>query len=97
VRLIDNNTHETRITTTGASGAYIFPIVPAGQYMLEATASGFKVEKRSGITIDVNQNARADFALQVGSVREVVEVKSRLAAGRHHGRSTRRHRRSAAH
>ena len=74
VRIVNDNTHETHSTTTSASGSYIFPIVPAGQYVLETEAAGFKLEKRSGLTLDVNQNARADFALQVGSVREVVEV-----------------------
>ena len=75
VRIVNDSTHETHSTTTSASGAYIFPIVPTGEYMLEAEATGFKLEKRTGITLDVNQNARADFALQVGSVQEVVEVK----------------------
>ncbi len=76
VRIIENNTHETHSATTGASGTYIFPIIPVGQYSLEAEATGFKLEKRTGVTLDVNQNTRADFVLQVGSVREVIEVKA---------------------
>jgi hypothetical protein len=74
VRIVNTKTHETRTTTTSASGAYIFPIVPVGEYTLEAEASGFKLEKRAGVMLDVNQNARVDFALQVGSVKEVIEV-----------------------
>jgi hypothetical protein len=74
VRIVNIKTHETRTTTTSASGTYIFPIVPVGEYTLEAEASGFKLEKRSGVMLDVNQNARIDFALQVGSVKEVIEV-----------------------
>src|SRR5579862_553135 len=65
-RVINNATHETHTATTSALGAYLFPIVPVGQYSLEAEAPGFKVEKRTGITLDVNQNARVDFVLQVG-------------------------------
>ena len=76
VRLINDDTHETRTATTGPTGAYLFPIVPVGNYTVEAEAPGFKTEKRSGIKLDVNQNGRVDLVLQVGSVREVVEVKA---------------------
>jgi hypothetical protein len=76
VRIINSATQETHTASTNASGAYVFPIVPVGSYMLTAEASGFKAEQRTGITLDVNQNARADFVLQVGSMKEVVEVKS---------------------
>ena len=76
VRIINDSTHETHTATTNGSGAYIFPIVPVGQYVIEAQAAGFKLEKRTGIVLDVNQNARADITLQVGSVQEVVEVKA---------------------
>ncbi len=36
VRIINDATHETHTTTTGNAGAYLFPIVPVGQYSLEA-------------------------------------------------------------
>jgi hypothetical protein len=74
VRLINANTRETKTAATTASGAYIFPIVAAGEYVMEAESAGFKLEKRGGVTINVNQNARIDFVLQVGSVKETVEV-----------------------
>jgi hypothetical protein len=45
---------------------------------MEAEASGFKVEKRAGVTLDVNQSGRVHFVLQLGSVREVVEVKANV-------------------
>jgi len=54
---------------------YLFPIVAAGEYALEAESSGFKLERRSGLVVEVNQNARVDFVLQVGSIQETVEVK----------------------
>src|SRR5262245_53197760 len=61
VRLINARTRQTDTVTTANSGAYIFPIVAAGEYVLEAEAAGFKMEKRAGVTINVNQNARVDF------------------------------------
>src|SRR4051812_7141002 len=74
VRLTNANTHETKSTTSSPSGTYLFPIVAVGDYFLEAEASGFKIQKRTGVSLDVNQNARVDFSLQVGSMKEVVEV-----------------------
>jgi hypothetical protein len=76
IRLINVRTQETNTTTSNTTGVYLFPIVAAGEYAVEAETSGFKLERRSGLIVEVNQNARVDFVLQVGSVREVVEVKA---------------------
>ncbi|MBV9085477.1 MAG: TonB-dependent receptor, partial [Acidobacteriaceae bacterium] len=54
----------------------LFPSVPPGNYVLTAEASGFTTERRSGVTLDVNQNARVDFSLQVGQANQVVQVTS---------------------
>ncbi len=74
VRIINISTREGRSTITGTAGNYIFPIVAVGEYTLEAEANGFKTERRNGVKLDVNQNGRVDFALQVGSTKETVEV-----------------------
>ncbi len=76
VRITNVATHETRTAVTSASGDYLFPAVPAGEYVVEAESSGFKIERRAGIRLDVNQNARVDFTLQVGQATEVVQVTS---------------------
>ncbi|MDQ2946173.1 MAG: carboxypeptidase-like regulatory domain-containing protein [Acidobacteriota bacterium] len=75
VRITNVQTGESHAATTGASGDYLFPSVPTGEYVLDAQASGFKREQRSGVKLDVNQNARVDFSLPVGQLNEVVEVK----------------------
>ncbi|MEO7143067.1 MAG: carboxypeptidase-like regulatory domain-containing protein, partial [Bryobacteraceae bacterium] len=66
VRIVNTQTHETHSAVTSASGDYLFPSVSTGEYNLEARANGFKSEQRAGIRLDVNQNARVDFHLQVG-------------------------------
>ena len=43
-------------------------------YKVEVSAPGFKKFERTGITLDVNRNARIDRALQVGAMTESVEV-----------------------
>jgi hypothetical protein len=75
VRLTNVHTRESHTATTNASGDFLFPAVPNGEYSLEAHAAGFKREQRAGIRLDVNQNARVDFSLQVGQLNEVIEVK----------------------
>ncbi len=74
VRLVNPQTGETRTAASSGTGDFIFTNVPAGPYTLDAQASGFKREQRTGIVLEVNQNARVDFALPVGQVTDSVEV-----------------------
>src|SRR5436305_2883940 len=74
VRIVNVETRDTRTTTANNTGDYLFPSVPTGQYELQAEATGFKTERRAGIRLDVNQNARVDFTLQVGQATEVIQV-----------------------
>lgn len=74
VRIVNVATQETRTAIVGGTGDYLFPSVTVGEYTLSAESGGFKTERRTGIKIDVNQNARVDFTLQVGQASEVVQV-----------------------
>ncbi len=65
---------EVRPTTSGSSGEFVFTAVPAGQYAITAQASGFKREQKTNLLLEVNQNARVDFSLQVGQITDSVEV-----------------------
>ena len=55
-------------------GNYDFPEIRLGAYRLEAEAAGFQKLARTGLSLDLNQRARVDLVLQVGSVTETVEV-----------------------
>lgn len=67
----------TRNVTTGDDGSFRIEFLPVGNYTLEVTAtSGFKKAFRDGIVLTVNETARMDFALEVGSVDEQVTVTS---------------------
>lgn len=61
-------------TTTNENGIYAFPRVPIGSYELKVEAKGFKTVIQSNITLEVNQRARIDVAMQVGGVTETVTV-----------------------
>ena len=65
-----------RSVVTGNEGLYELRYLRPGQYTVEASHTGFKTERRTGIVIEVNQQARLDFNLQVGDVVETVEISS---------------------
>ena len=66
---------KTRQTTTGADGSFHLTQLPAGQYRLTATASGFKTGNES-IELKPSEIAMLQPVLDVGSVSEVVEVEA---------------------
>lgn len=61
-------------TTTSDSGAYTIPFLPVGSYVVTIEATGFKKLVSDPITLEVNQTARLDWSLQVGSVGESVVI-----------------------
>ena len=65
-----------RSVETGAEGLYEFRYLRPGEYTVEVGHQGFRTERRTGIVIEINQQARIDFSLQVGDVVETVEVSS---------------------
>ncbi len=60
--------------STNGDGGYVFPPLRAGGYSVSVAAPGFTKETRSGVTLDVQQNAVVDFQLKPGEVSTTVEV-----------------------
>lgn len=58
------------------AGEYVIVQILPGRYTLEVTATGFKKFKQAAFTLEVAQIAALDIALEVGSVSEVIEVKT---------------------
>jgi hypothetical protein len=69
-------TGDSRTTTSNETGNYIFPLVDSGTYEVTAAAPGFKTEIRRNISLELNQKARLDFQMQVGTQAETIEVNS---------------------
>lgn len=61
-------------TQTNAEGIYAFPRIPVGTYDLKVEAAGFRSAVRSGVALEINQRARIDLQLELGTVAETVEV-----------------------
>ena len=74
VSLRNSETNITRSVITGKDGGYLFTLVPIGSYEVTVEQTGFEKYVHKGITLEINQNARLDVALQVGATSQVVEV-----------------------
>lgn len=66
----------TAKATSNADGLYSFPNLQPGDYELKVSATGFKPLVQTGISLLVNQNARMDIKLELGSATQAVEVKA---------------------
>lgn len=76
LRLVDQDKGFAFATTTDSKGNYSFRDIPPGNYTIFVIAKGFRAETQPGLTLDVSQNATANFALQLGSTAQTVEVTS---------------------
>ena len=63
-------------TVTNTDGVYNLPRVPVGNYKLKVEHEGFETAVQSDVTVQMNQVARLDFTLHVGSITQSVEVTS---------------------
>ncbi len=61
-------------TASNESGNYTAPGLAVGRYEVTFEMKGFKKAVRSGIVLQVNQNARVDVALEIGQIAETVNV-----------------------
>uniref|UniRef100_Q024A2 TonB-dependent receptor n=1 Tax=Solibacter usitatus (strain Ellin6076) TaxID=234267 RepID=Q024A2_SOLUE len=67
-------TNVARSTVTNSSGVYSIPGLTPGMYNIKASAEGFQSLVKTNIELQVQQTARVDFTLAVGSTNQTVEV-----------------------
>ncbi|HEU5234613.1 MAG TPA: TonB-dependent receptor [Terriglobales bacterium] len=72
----DTNRGAVYTAKSNESGIYSIQRVPIGTYAIKAESSGFESAQHSAVTLDLDQTARINFDLKVGSVKETVEVSS---------------------
>ena len=63
-----------RETTTGTSGIYQMPSLPAGQYTVTVTKAGFRRLEIEKVELSVGQPRTIDAQLEVGGVSDAVQV-----------------------
>jgi hypothetical protein len=74
IRLRNQATGAERKSTSGTTGEYVFSLIPAGRYDIEAAAEGFRTFHDAGFPVDVAAPAHLDVQLEVGAVSNKVEV-----------------------
>ena len=67
-------TNITFQTTTNQEGLFVTPPLNVGNYTVTVEQQGFKKAVRSGMTLEVDQRASINVALEVGAVTESIEV-----------------------
>ena len=79
VTLISVETKQSRVATTGDSGAYTLATLVPGLYDIKVTKQGFTTATRTGILVTANNTLRVDIALNVGAVTESLTVSGTTA------------------
>ncbi len=67
-------TGAARETLSNDSGNYAFPALTPGAYTLKAEKQGFKAASMNSFDLQVQQSARLDLTMEVGSTSDSVEV-----------------------
>jgi outer membrane receptor protein involved in Fe transport len=74
VTLKNSDTNVIRSVSSNKDGDYLFTLIPIGTYEVDVVREGFNQSVRKGIKLEINQNARLDVVLEVGTTAQVVEV-----------------------
>ena len=74
VTILQPATGFARTLKTSADGAYEVRYLLPGEYSVEVKATGFRSERRTGVVLQIGQQGRINFALQLGQVVETMEV-----------------------
>lgn len=76
VRLHREGYNAPKEAVTNAEGFYSLPFLEPGTYVLEVTAKGFKEIRQTNVQLRVADKLQFSFAMEVGSLTEVVNVTS---------------------
>src|SRR5258706_1536145 len=76
VRIKNLETGAERSLVTDEAGRYEAPALAVGRYDVTVEMPGFRTESRAGVSLVVAQLETLDFALQLGDVRQTVNVEA---------------------
>src|SRR5207245_270895 len=74
------NTNISTETKTNTSGVYNLLFLPVGSYTISVKATGFKTAGLAPFQLSVNQTARVDVVMEVGTITESVNVSAAAPA-----------------
>ena len=70
----NEETNATRHAASNLDGDYTVALLPPGRYRVSVESAGFSRSVFRGVSVDVDQTVRLDFALRVGAISEEVHV-----------------------
>lgn len=76
VTITNTATNVTTTVTSNAEGSFTAPNLLVGSYSVAVSKEGFKKALRSNLTLEVDQRAEVNWALEAGAVTETIEVNS---------------------
>jgi hypothetical protein len=76
IRIKNLETGARRNLVTDEAGRYEAASLPVGRYEVRAEKTGFRSEEKTGFPLVLGQRETVDFVLQVGDVRQTVQVES---------------------
>jgi Carboxypeptidase regulatory-like domain/TonB dependent receptor len=74
VSATNEDTGLTRTVTTSESGEYVITLLPVGRYTLTFEAQNFKQRLIKGVVLELDQRARIDAVLEIGSISEIITI-----------------------
>jgi hypothetical protein len=74
VTVTNIDTQVSQTVVTGATGHYSVPYLVSGSYRVKAERGGFQVAVISNVVVAAAQTVRADLRMQLGEVRQAVDV-----------------------
>src|SRR5215475_6703740 len=80
IRVTNTETGVRREVVSSESGVYVVPSLNPGVYTIEAVKDGFVTAKQESLVLEPNLTRKMDFILEVGNVRDVVNVSGQPTA-----------------
>ncbi len=74
VRLVGRDQRYSLVTTTDSNGAYNFKHLAAGEYLIEAEATGFALAAAQTVAVTRGQTTTLDISLQLSGLRSSVVI-----------------------
>ncbi len=74
VTIVNQDTGVVWHAKTDSQGGYVAPSLPSGNYRIRVEHQGFRNAVSENNVVDVDQDTRLDFTMQVGSVADTVDV-----------------------
>ena len=78
VSITDTENGATRRPTTGTDGSYRANALPVGSYEIKVGRDGFKTAERSGVKLEVSEEAVVNISLEVGTAHERSRLRQKL-------------------